>query len=145
MNKTDVVSEYLHEVEARLGGLPLLQRRELLADLAAHIATERAERDIRSEGEVLEILERLGSPEVVAAAAYEEAGTPTPVRVPATTFVQRRGTPSWVRVVVIAAIALVLVLCLGTALLVLGARTGGDARPVPEPVRPAVPGPVASR
>lgn len=83
-NKTDdVVSEYLREIEARLGSLPLLQRRELLADLEAHVATERAERNVQSEGEVLEILERLGSPEVVAAAAYEEAGSqPQPLVVP---------------------------------------------------------------
>ncbi|AEV81422.1 hypothetical protein ACWT_0410 [Actinoplanes sp. SE50] len=77
-NQTDLVGEYLHEVDLRLSGLPLLQRRELLADLAAHIATERTDRDVRSEAELIEILERLGSPEVVAAAAYEEAGAGTP-------------------------------------------------------------------
>ena len=37
-HKTDVAGEYLREVELRLSGLPLLQRRELLADLDAHIA-----------------------------------------------------------------------------------------------------------
>jgi uncharacterized membrane protein len=75
---TDVVAEYLHEVDLRLAGLPVLQRRELLADLASHIASERAERHAASEGEIIEILERLGSPEVVAAAAHEEAGTTPP-------------------------------------------------------------------
>ena len=75
---TDVVAEYLHEVDLRLTGLPVLQRRELLADLAAHIATERTERNIQTEGELIEVLERLGSPEVVANAAYEEAGTRPP-------------------------------------------------------------------
>jgi hypothetical protein len=75
INKSDdAVAEYLHELELRLSGLPVLQRRELLADLEAHITSERIERGVVSEGEVLEILERLGSPEVVAAAAYEEAG-----------------------------------------------------------------------
>ena len=78
IKNTDVVAEYLHEVDLRLTGLPVLQRRELLADLAAHIATERTERNIRSEGELIEVLERLGSPEVVANAAYEEAGTRPP-------------------------------------------------------------------
>ena len=67
--QNDVVTEYLHEVDLRLSGLPVLQRRELLADLAAHVATERTERNIQTEGELIEILERLGSPEVVAAAA----------------------------------------------------------------------------
>jgi uncharacterized membrane protein len=75
---TDVVAEYLHEVDVRLAGLPVLQRRELLADLAAHIASERAERNIRTEGELIEVLERLGSPDVVAAAAHEEFGPAAP-------------------------------------------------------------------
>ncbi|MEU8815593.1 HAAS signaling domain-containing protein [Actinoplanes sp. NPDC048796] len=74
-NNTDVVAEYLREVDQRLAGLPVLQRRELLADLAAHIATERDERNLASEGEVIEVLERLGTPEAIAAAAHEEAGT----------------------------------------------------------------------
>jgi uncharacterized membrane protein len=78
IKSTDVVAEYLHEVDLRLTGLPVLQRRELLADLAAHIATERTERDIKSEGELIEVLERLGNPEEVANAAYEEAGTRPP-------------------------------------------------------------------
>ena len=75
----DAVAEYLHELELRLTGLPVLQRRELLAEIAAHISNERVERGVTSEGELLELLERLGSPEVVAAAAYEEAGMAEPV------------------------------------------------------------------
>jgi len=75
----DAVAEYLYELQLRLSGLPVLQRRELLADLEAHITNERAERGVVSESEVLEILERLGSPEVVAAAAYEEAGLLQPL------------------------------------------------------------------
>jgi hypothetical protein len=75
----DAVAEYLHELELRLTGLPVLQRRELLAEIAAHISNERVERGVTSEGELLELLERLGSPEIVAAAAYEEAGMAEPV------------------------------------------------------------------
>ena len=79
-NRTeDAVSEYLHELELRLTGLPVLQRRELLAEISAHISSERVERGVRSESDLLELLERLGSPEVVAAAAYEEAGLGEPV------------------------------------------------------------------
>src|ERR1700759_4606855 len=84
----DVVAEYLHEVDLRLSGLPVLQRRELLADLAAHIATERTERNIESEGQLIEVLEKLGSPEVVANAAYDEAGTRPPIA--------RKRRPSWI-------------------------------------------------
>ena len=69
---TDVAAEYLAEVDRLLAGLPVLQRRELIADLRTHIETERAERNL-SEGELIEVLERLGSPEVVAAAAHDEA------------------------------------------------------------------------
>ena len=74
----DAAAEYLRELELRLTGLPVLQRRELLAEIEAHIASERAERGVTSESDLLELLERLGSPEVVAAAAYEEAGMSTP-------------------------------------------------------------------
>ncbi|MFC7274303.1 hypothetical protein ACFQS1_09950 [Paractinoplanes rhizophilus] len=79
---TDVVAEYLREVDLRLAGLPAQQRRELLADLAAHIENERADRHLRGEAELIEVLERLGSPEVVARAAYEEAGPLPPVAQP---------------------------------------------------------------
>lgn len=126
---TDVVAEYLHEVDLRLTGLPVLQRRELLADLAAHIATERTERNIQSEGELIEVLERLGSPEVVANAAYEEAGTRPPRPAPR----QRR---NWVPAV-IAAAAVVLVLAVCGALAFFATATHeGPKRPVQ-----VVPGP----
>ena len=134
MNKTDdAVSEYLHEVGLRLGGLPLLQRRELLADLEAHIANERAERNVQSEGEVLEILERLGSPEVVAAAAWEEAGTATPVtpipRIALAPIGRRRRY--WPALVVAGAIVLMVLACGVFAI----ARGGSavEVRPVPIP------------
>ncbi|MFI5494386.1 HAAS signaling domain-containing protein [Actinoplanes sp. NPDC051859] len=73
-----VVAEYLRELEQRLHGLPVLQRRELLGDLAAHIETECSDRGVTTEAALLQVLERLGAPEVVAAAAYEEAGLPIP-------------------------------------------------------------------
>jgi hypothetical protein len=81
----DAVAEYLHELELRLTGLPVLQRRELLAEIEAHISNERVERGVVSESDLLELLERLGSPEVVAAAAYEEAGMTSP-REPALSY-----------------------------------------------------------
>src|SRR3712207_4334240 len=106
-NRTDVVGEYLREVELRLSGLPLLQRRELLADLESHIATARAERGAASEGELIEILERLGSPEVVAAAAYEEAGPP--IRVPGLSPAPVNRRPTWlVALIVVSAVLFVL-------------------------------------
>jgi uncharacterized membrane protein len=122
---TDVVAEYLHEVDQRLAGLPVLQRRELLADLAAHIATERAERDLKTEGELIEVLERLGSPEVVAAAAREEAGL-----LPVVPERPRSRRSSWPVVAIVAGVLLVLVLCVGTAF-VGRSSTGVEQYPAP--------------
>ncbi len=128
-NRTDVVGEYLREVELRLSGLPLLQRRELLADLEAHIATAREERGAHSEGELIEILERLGSPEVVAAAAYEEAGPP--IRVPGLSPAPINRRPRWLLPLIVASAVLfvlgfVLLLFLGGPV-----ATGGSSVPAP--------------
>ena len=119
----DAVSEYLREVERRVADLPLLQRRELLADLRAHIATERLERAATSEGEVLEILERLGSPEEVAAAAYEEAGPRTTIR-PA-----QIGPPNRSRLLITAGIVAAIIF----ALLVTVTTVGSTRSSVPVP------------
>lgn len=134
-NKTDdAVVEYLHEVELRLAGLPLLQRRELLADLRAHIASERLERGAHSEGEVLEILERLGSPEEVAAAAYEEAGPPRTTIRPA-----QVGTPTRSRLLLGAAVVAIIIFALLVVAAFSFARVSGsgvEVRPVPAPAAP---------
>jgi HAAS domain-containing protein len=137
-NKTDdVVSEYLHEIEARLGGLPLLQRRELLADLEAHIATERAERNVQSQGEVLEILERLGSPEIVAAAAYEEAGPLDPRgaagRPVFTRVAARPRRPGWIIAAVAAAGALIFFLLLVFVFFASSSSSSVDQQPMQVP------------
>jgi uncharacterized membrane protein len=131
IKNTDVVAEYLHEVDLRLTGLPVLQRRELLADLAAHIATERTERNIQTEGELIEVLERLGSPEVVANAAYEEAGT----RPPRPSV--ERPRRNWIPAAIGAGIVLVVLLVCGFfAFFAASERSGPMVRPVP-----AVPAP----
>lgn len=133
-NKTDVVGEYLREVDLRLSGLPLLQRRELLADLETHIETARLERNIQSEGEMIEVLERLGSPEVVAAAAYEEGGpigTPPPAA----------PRPVWLRWAIAGAIVVVLVFLMGLVSLIFVSRADTDIPPAPSVIQPAYPEP----
>ena len=130
IKQTDVVAEYLQEVDLRLSGLPVLQRRELLADLAAHIATERTERNIQTEGELIEVLERLGSPEVVAAAAYDEAGTRPPL--PAARQAPRRSWIPWA--IAAAVIVVVLFLCAGAFLV---AHRTSSVAPAPAAVQPA--------
>ncbi|MBM2618049.1 hypothetical protein JIG36_21060 [Actinoplanes sp. LDG1-06] len=128
--QNDVVAEYLREVDQRLAGIPVLQRRELLADLEAHIAAERVDRNLDSEGELIEMLEKLGSPEVVAAAAHEEAGTqpraPQPPR--------RRLWPWFVGV---GALLVVFAFCASALFL---ARV--DSTEQPAPPEPAVTAPV---
>ena len=121
INQTDLVTEYLHEVDFRLSGLPLLQRRELLADLQAHIAEARL--TAPSEGELIEILERLGSPEEVAAAAYAEAGERPPVAeppVPPPVSPRSSAWPVWLTAVMVAAVVLFACALLGGFLLVRG-------------------------
>jgi hypothetical protein len=131
----DVVAEYLREVDQRLAGLPVLQRRELLNDLAAHIAAEQAERNLSSEGELIEVLERLGSPEVVAAAAHDEAGTRfTPPAAPG------RGR-FWLIFGIVAGVALVLAFCAFFALA--GARDSSVEGPA-VPAATAEPAPQTS-
>ncbi|MCM4079412.1 DUF1700 domain-containing protein [Paractinoplanes hotanensis] len=121
--ENDVVAEYLREVDQRLAGIPVLQRRELLNDLAAHIAAEQAERNLSSEGEIIEVLERLGSPEVVAAAAHEEAGTRfTPPVAPG------RGK-LWLILGIAAAVVLVLGFCAFFALASGDSSVEGPAQP----------------
>jgi uncharacterized membrane protein len=135
IKQTDVVAEYLHEVDLRLSGLPVLQRRELLADLAAHIATERTERNIQTEGELIEVLERLGSPEVVAAAAYEEAGTKPPRPAPAA----RR---NWIPIAIAAGVVVVVLVLCGGFVLFGAFRNAGpqpvQVRPVPAAATPTI-------
>ncbi len=135
INKTDVVGEYLREVDMRLSGLPLLPRRELLADLETHIATARVERNIQSEGELIEVLERLGSPEVVAAAAYEENEQ---VRTPP----RPAGLPIWVRLLVAGAIGVLVLFVLGfLALFAVGGNVEpATSVPMPAPTSATLPG-----
>jgi len=138
---TDVVAEYLREIDLRLAGLPVLQRRELLADLAAHIETERAERHLQGEAELIEVLERLGSPEVVARAAYEEAGPlppiaapPSPPLPPVAAAMPPRERAPWVLPVIGAgfvALLIMMALCAGFF-----AFTRGSAPATPDQVAP---------
>jgi hypothetical protein len=132
VNKTDVVAEYLREVELRLSGLPLLQRHELLADLSAHIETAR-QQGAYSDSEMIEVLQRLGSPEVVAAAAYWEAGPQPPRGFTPPASPRRTGVPGWV-IGAIAGFAVLFLIGL-TGLFLFSARVDGSSAPAIEQVR----------
>ena len=147
----DAVREYLRAVDLRLGGLPMLQRRELVTDLEAHIVAVRAERGAHSEGEVLEILERLGSPDVVAAAAYAEAGPSGAFPLPPMTAgaqpyasdpYEPAPSRAWVPVVVGVAVVTVLLFLAGVlAFLVVGRAPAPEVAPMPAPAEPYMPAP----
>ena len=139
-NDTDTtVSEYLADVAHRVSDLPLLQRRELLADLESHIEAERIERNAESPGQLLEILERLGSPEEIAAAARAEAPAgASPPPVPAAP----RRRPGVVVAVVVTAVVLLLFLIVAVlSFFVSGGESSEPAFPAPLPGQSALPTP----
>jgi uncharacterized membrane protein len=133
ISRTDVVAEYLREIELRLSGLPLLQRRELLADLEAHIETAR-EHGAYTESELIEVLQRLGSPEAIAAAAYWEAGPQPPRREFTPAPESNAGVPGWVIAAIVGFVFLFLV---GVAGLFVFGRVDGNS--APEMVRAPAP------
>jgi hypothetical protein len=71
--KTDeLVEEYLHRLEMALRPLPQSRRDQLVSEIAEHIEQGRARAQGESEAAVREILDRLGEPEDIAAAALSD-------------------------------------------------------------------------
>jgi uncharacterized membrane protein len=83
LSTDDLVRDYLARVEARARFLPADRRQELLADLAEHIATARAESATDDEAAVRTILDRLGEPDQILES--ESPGDPEPAGPPART------------------------------------------------------------
>lgn len=77
----DLVRDYLARVEARAQFLPADRRQDLLANLAEHIATARAESATDDETAVRTILDRLGEPDQILES--ENPDYPEPARPPA--------------------------------------------------------------
>lgn len=111
-----LVEDYLNDVAERLKAtnLPRDERRELLTDLRGHIDQLRTQRPAETEADMLNILDRLGSPEDVVAAARAESATAEPATTSAAaTAKARRRVPLAlivVLVVVVAAALMALVL-----------------------------------
>jgi hypothetical protein len=77
MTQTDeLVAAYLARVERAASRLPAGRREELIGDLREHIEIARAESGAESEAEVRTILERLGDPESIVAAADTQTDLP---------------------------------------------------------------------
>ena len=107
-NSDLIVEQYLRAVEKQLTGVPATQRTELLSDLSVHIDSSREALTEETEAQVRQILERLGSPETVAAAARQDVqGTDAPHR----PLVSRR-IAMLIGIVVVAILVLALVIWL---------------------------------
>ena len=70
----ELIRDYLDDLDAELAELPRAARREVVAEISAHIDELRSE--LRSEGEadVRELLDRVGDPADIAADARERFG-----------------------------------------------------------------------
>lgn len=142
MTQTDeLVAAYLARVERAASRLPAGRREELLGDLREHIEIARAESGAESEAEVRTILERLGDPESIVAAADTQTDLPrvtAPAPYPAASAfspapprpVSR--TALWVGIGVV--IALVAILFCGAAF-TMARSDSGPAEPQIAPVQ----------
>jgi uncharacterized membrane protein len=114
-----LVTEYLAQVEQATADLPPQRRGELLQDLREHIDTARAELPAETETQLRGILDRLGEPETIAAAA----GIPTPADAPPITKSRNRRRIGAIVMIATAVVAIIIAIC------VLGffsTRDGGD-------------------
>jgi uncharacterized membrane protein len=73
-----ICAEYLERLRASLGGLSAEDRRQIFDQVSEHISSARAALPQQSEAAVREILERLGSPQEIAASAALEGDDPLP-------------------------------------------------------------------
>lgn len=73
-----LVADYLARLESASAALPQERRDELLEEIGAHIATARAAGAAADEAAVRTVLERLGEPEVIAAAALDDSPATPP-------------------------------------------------------------------
>lgn len=78
------VADYLRQLDDELAGVPDSERQELREDVERHLAAELGEDD--SPARVRQVLDRLGTPQVVAAETRRPAGLPAE-RPPATSEV----------------------------------------------------------
>ena len=77
MTRTDhLVAAYLARVERAADRLPAARREELLGDLREHIEIVRAESGAETEAQIRTILDRLGDPETIVAAADTQTDLP---------------------------------------------------------------------
>jgi hypothetical protein len=69
-----LVEDYLKRLNRELRDLPRARRRELVDEIAEHISEGRADLEVEDEATIRTLLERLGTPEDIAADAHERFG-----------------------------------------------------------------------
>lgn len=81
-----LVADYLERLHRAAGSLPHDRARELEDEIGAHITSARADGAAGDEAAVRTMLDRLGTPEEIVAAARDDVGplTPVPARPPGT-------------------------------------------------------------
>jgi uncharacterized membrane protein len=67
-----VVDGYLRRLDVALSSMPAARREQLLEEIAQHVAEGRRELSEESPAALLQLLDRIGRPEDIAAAALEE-------------------------------------------------------------------------
>lgn len=70
------VGRYLGRLDQELRSVPAQRRREVMQEIAGHIAAARAELVAETEADVLTILDRVGDPVEIAADARDRFGVP---------------------------------------------------------------------
>jgi hypothetical protein len=87
MQRDPLVDDYLRRLDASAAGLPHERRRELVAEIDEHIEAALAEHEAADETTVRNVLERLGPPEEIAAAAEPSPPQPTRGRLETTALI----------------------------------------------------------
>ncbi len=74
-----VLQSYFQKLDAALTGLPHSRREQLVAEIREHVEDAVAEQSPASEAELRHLLDRVGTPEDIAAAAVDEEDLPAPI------------------------------------------------------------------
>ncbi|GAA0443288.1 hypothetical protein Aca07nite_77980 [Actinoplanes capillaceus] len=132
MTQTDqLVADYLARVGRAAAGLPAGRREELLADLREHIDIARAESGAETEAEIRTILDRLGDPESIVAAADTQTDLP---RVPAAPLPPYQAAPPrrfpWLVLTIVAAVIGTVILFCGFVMFAVRSDSGVEQAPV---------------
>jgi uncharacterized membrane protein len=141
-----LVDRYLSAVAQATADLPAHIREDLLTDLREHIHAARADLSPETEAGVRTILDRLGDPASIAAAARQDQPPPqlTPVPAASVPAVPHRSR-SWIWVVAALVLGVPLAVCVAGALLFFPARSTFEHGPVPVSVSPPPPLPSPAR